>query len=81
MCVCVCVCACMRVRAMQDVHQMGGDILVDAHGAVIRAYYSTHSFDRPSVDQLLADFTARDGLHQERSSPASCTRSGDSESA
>lgn len=36
-----------------DVHQMGGDILVDAEGRVLAAHYSATSTDRPSVEALL----------------------------
>jgi hypothetical protein len=36
-----------------DVHQMGGDVVLDAAGRVVLAHYSRSSVDRPSVAALL----------------------------
>lgn len=39
----------------QDVHQMGGDVLLDQQGVVVFRHYSQTSQDRPSVEQLLVE--------------------------
>jgi peroxiredoxin len=41
-------------RAREDVRQLGGDFLLDAHGEIVFAYRSRDPADRPSVDDLLA---------------------------
>mmetsp|Transcript_29055 Transcript_29055/g.47010 ORF Transcript_29055/g.47010 Transcript_29055/m.47010 type:complete len:169 (+) Transcript_29055:170-676(+) len=37
----------------QDVHQMGGDVMVNHEGIIVLRHYSKTSQDRPSIDQLL----------------------------
>lgn len=43
----------LKSSAGMDVHQMGGDVLVDAAGAVLAVHYSANSTDRPTVGALL----------------------------
>lgn len=45
----------------QDLHQMGGDFIVDnATGRLLYAHYSTTNTDRPSLSALLAALDAAD---------------------
>lgn len=37
----------------QDVHQMGGDVMVNQQGIIVLRHYSKTSQDRPSIDDLL----------------------------
>eukprot|EP00435_Cladocopium_sp_Y103_P052205 s373_g16.t1 len=37
----------------QDVHQMGGDVMVNHQGIIVLRHYSKTSQDRPSIDLLL----------------------------
>ena len=39
--------------AHEDVHQLGGDFVINASGGIIYAYRSSDPTDRPSVDELL----------------------------
>ncbi len=48
-------------RAEEDVHQLGGDFVVDASGRVVYAHRSADPADRPHVSDLLAALTARPG--------------------
>ena len=41
------------IRAGDDLHQMGGDVVVDAQSGVRWVYRSSTPDDRPSVEQLL----------------------------
>ena len=40
-------------RPTDDVHQLGGDVLIDPQGIVRMLHVTTTSTDRPSVDELL----------------------------
>ncbi len=37
-----------------DLHVMGGDFITDTNGKLVYAYPSKYSYDRPSVQQILA---------------------------
>lgn len=39
--------------AHEDVHQLGGDFVIDTSGGIIYSYRSSDPTDRPSVDELL----------------------------
>ena len=39
--------------AHEDVHQLGGDFVIDASGGITYEYRSSDPTDRPSVDELL----------------------------
>jgi peroxiredoxin len=39
--------------ALEDVHQLGGDFVLDRTGSVVYAHRSTDPADRPSLDELL----------------------------
>ena len=45
--------ALTKAREGDDVHQMGGDVVVDADGRVRMLYASHTPDDRPSVNDLL----------------------------
>lgn len=36
-----------------DLHQLGGDFILDQHGRVLFAYYSNDPTDRPQINSLL----------------------------
>lgn len=42
----------------QDVHMLGGDLLIDAAGRMALPYYSKDNRDRPSVDLILETLCA-----------------------
>lgn len=43
----------MPKSAQEDVHQLGGDFVLDAEGRIVFAYRSADPADRPSVAMLL----------------------------
>jgi len=57
----------------EDVHQLGGDFILDRTGNVRFAYRSRDPADRPSVDELLRELKALIG--PESTSPPSSTTS------
>lgn len=44
----------LRSLEGDDVHQLGGDFIVDSTGRLVYAYCGKTSYDRPSVSDLLA---------------------------
>lgn len=44
----------LRPLAGDDIHQLGGDFMVDTRGQLLYIYRGKTSYDRPSVSQLLA---------------------------
>lgn len=59
----------------QDVHRMGGDLVLDGNGRIVLDYYSKTNQDRPSVDKTLLplaralDVQRRHGTHQRIEKP------------
>lgn len=47
----------MCAAGFDDMHQMGGDIVLDTHAHIVYAYKSRTSTDRPSVQALLNECT------------------------
>ena len=48
----------LRSLEGDDVHQMGGDFMVDSKGKLVYVYRGKSSYDRPSVGELLAKLRA-----------------------
>ena len=44
----------LRSYEGDDFHQMGGDFVVDSRGKLIYVYHGKTSYDRPTVNDLLA---------------------------
>lgn len=44
----------LRSLEGDDVHQLGGDFMMDTRGQLLYVYCGQTSYDRPSVSQLLA---------------------------
>ena len=48
-----------------DLHQMGGDFIVNSTGKLVFVYHGKTSYDRPSVDDLLAALRTLQEDHSE----------------
>ena len=48
----------LKARKGDDLHQMGGDFIVDSAGRLKYIFRGKTSYDRPSVDDLLAALSA-----------------------
>ena len=54
-------------RPVQDVYELGGDVIIDRKGRIAWAYRSRHPADRPAVAEILRRLREAEGPGQEPS--------------